>query len=325
MKHVKIFALRRSQEIGQKMAERLGLELGKISITKFSDGELSPNFDESIRGYHCFIVGTLSQPHSNIMEMMLTIDAAKRSGAKSVNCIIPYMGYARQDRKGASRSAIGARVVANMLEVNGADNVTIVELHATQIEAAFKIPTVHIMGKNIFIPKLKNILDDTWVICTPDAGGTARAKAFSDFFNLPLVMIDKKRDKPNSIGSMILIGDIKGKNVMIVDDMIDTAGTLCKATDMLLEEHGAKSVSATITHPVLSGAAYKNISRSNIETLYVSDTITLPIFKVIDGEEFLLPKNKIEIVSCAEAVARVTEKIISNSSVDLGLEELILE
>lgn len=322
MKYVKIFALTRSQDLGEKIATNLGLELGSLEVTKFSDGELSPNFDESIRGYNVFIVGTTCQPHSNIMEMMLAIDAAKRSGAKTVNPIIPYFGYARQDRKGASRSAIGARVMANMLEANGADTVTIVDLHATQIESAFSIPTVHIMGKNIFIPKLKKVLDDSWVICTPDAGGTARAKAFSDFFKLPLVMIDKKRDKPNSVGSMILIGDVKDKNVMIIDDMIDTAGTLCKASDMLLE-NGAMSVSATITHPVLSGPAYQRISQSSLTTLYTSDTINLPTSKIIEGEDIYFPKNKIDVISCADAVARVTEKIINNSSVDSGLNELI--
>lgn len=322
MKHVKIFALRRSRELGEEIAKKLGLELGKLEVTEFSDGELSPNFDESVRGYNVFIVGTLAQPHSNIMEMMLSVDAAKRSGAKTVNPIIPYFGYARQDRKGASRSAIGARVVADMLQSVGVDSVTIVDLHATQIEAAFSIPTIHIMGKNIFIPKMKEVLDDSWVICSPDAGGTARASAFSNFFNLPLVMIDKKRDKPNSIGTMVINSDVTGKNVMIIDDMIDTAGTLCKAADMLLEK-GAISVSATITHPVLSGPAYKRIAQSNLTKLYTANTIDLPISKNIDNYDYRFPDNKIIVVSCADAIARVTEKIINNSSVDSGLLELI--
>lgn len=327
MKHVKIFALRRSQELGRQIAEKMGIELSELVTQKFSDGELSPHFTKSIRGQNVFIVGTLSQPHSNIMEMMLTIDAAKRSGAKTINCIMPYLGYARQDKKGASRSGIGARVMANMLEINGADSVTIVDLHATQIEAAFNIPTVHITGRNIFIPKLKEVLNDDWVICSPDAGGTVRATQFSNFFNLPMIVIDKTRDKPNSVGEMKIVGDdsvFKGKNIMIVDDMIDTAGSLCKATDLLLEK-GAISVSATITHPVLSGPAYKRITQSQITKLYTSDTIDLPESKTFEGDEIYVPKNKIEVVSCTTAIARVTEKMISNSSVDLGLEELILE
>lgn len=328
MKHVKIFALRRSQELGRQIAEKMGTELSELVTQRFSDGELSPHFTTTIRGQNVFIIGTLSQPHSNIMEMMLTIDAAKRSGAKTINCIMPYLAYARQDKKGASRSGIGARVMANMLEVNGADSVTIVDLHATQIEAAFNIPTVHITGRNVFIPKMKEVLNDDWVICSPDAGGTVRATQFSNFFNLPLAIIDKKRDRPNSIGSMILSGggaDVKGKNVMIIDDMIDTAGTLCKATDMLLDKYGAKSVSATITHPVLSGPAYKRIAQSQITKLYTSDTIALPDSKTFENEEIYVPKNKIEVVSCTTAIAKVTEKMISNSSVDVGLEELILE
>ena len=326
MKNVKIFALRRTQELGKLIAEKMGTHLSGLETLKFSDGELSPHFTNSIRGYNVFIIGTLAQPHSNIMEMMLTIDAAKRSGAKTVNCIMPYMGYARQDKKGASRSGIGARVMANMLEINGADSVTIVDLHATQIESAFNIQTVHITGKNIFIPKLKTVLDDSWIICSPDAGGTVRATTFANFFNLPMIIIDKKRDKPNSIGSMFIIGDdstYKDKNVMIIDDMIDTAGSLCKATEMLLEK-GAKSVSATITHPVLSGEAYKRISLSNITTLYVSDTINTPTYKTIDNEKFLLPYAKVEIISCADAIAKVTKKMIMNESVDKGLEEMIL-
>lgn len=321
MKTVKIFALSNSKELGEKIAKELGLELGKLELTKFSDGEISPNFLETIRGRKVFIVGSTEQPDSNMIELLLTIDAAKRSGAGSVNCIIPYFGYARQDRKGASRSAIGSRVMVNCLEANGADTVTIVELHATQIEGHFNISTVHIPGHRIFIPTLKNVIKEDWIICSPDVGGTARANKFKNHFGLEMVVIDKTRPKPNVVSNMLLIGDVEGKHVMIVDDMIDTGGSLCKATDLLLEK-GALSVSAVITHPVLSGPAYKRIAQSRIEKLYVSDTISLPESKEFGDESIYIPKNKLEIVSCSKAVGIVTKRIIENSSVDAGLELL---
>jgi ribose-phosphate pyrophosphokinase len=314
MESFKIFALTESKSMGKKIASSLGVSLGDLKIDKFSDGELSPNFQESIREHKVFIVGSTHQPHSNIMEMMLTIDAAKRAGASQINCIIPYYGYARQDRKGASRGAIGSKVVANMLEANGADVVITIDLHAGQIEGNFDIQTVNIDGKNIFIPYLKSKIINTkdWVICSPDAGGVVRAKKFSDYFNTPLCVINKRRDKPNSIASMDLVGEVKGKNVVLIDDMVDTAGSLCKASDVLLEK-GAKSVSACITHPVLSGEAHERIAKSSIDKLYVSDTIPV--------DENSVAREKIVKVSCSNVIGTVIGKFLSKESIDEGLSK----
>ena len=316
MDKFKLFALRESRELGEKIANHLGQELGELSVDEFSDGEISPNFQNSIREHKIFIVGSTHQPHSNLMEMMLVIDAAKRAGASQVNCLIPYYGYARQDRKGASRGAIGSRVVANMLEANGADTVMVVDLHAGQIEGNFNVPVVNIEGKNVFIPylKTKNI-NEEWVVCSPDAGGVVRADKFSSYFNIPLNIINKRRDKPNSISSMELVGDVTDKKVLLVDDMVDTAGSLCKASNLLLE-NGAKEVHAVITHPVLSGPAYERLSKSSITTLYVSDTIPIPKDNIA--------KDKIKIISCSNVIATVIQKFLEKQSIDQGLSDMIM-
>jgi len=320
MSNYKIFSLSQSRALGEKIAKHMGLELGDIQLDTFSDGEMSPSFKESVRGYSVYIIGSLHQPHDNFMEMLLTIDAAKRAGAYKVHLVTPYYAYARQDRKDKARCSIGARVIANALKANGMDSIMIVDLHAAQIEGFFNYdsPVIHITGKDIFIPHFKKIVDDSWVICSPDAGGVPRAKKFSDILNLNLIVINKRRDKPNSIASMELVGDVKGKKVLLLDDMIDTAGSLVKACELLLE-NGASEVSACITHGVLSGEAYNRIKESSLKNLYISDTIPV---KNKNDKGVELPE-KIRIVSCAPVLSKAILAINEKSSIENTLKSII--
>ena len=322
MKNFKLFALSQSQKLGKEVAEEIGISLGELKLDKFSDGELSPAFIDSIRGYDVYIIGSLHQPHDNIMEMLLTIDSAKRAGANKVNLVIPYYGYARQDRRAKSRGAIGARVLSNALKANGMDSIMIVDLHAGQIEGFFDntSPVIHIAGKDVFIPSIKNIVDKDWVICSPDTGGTERTKKFADILELPLIVINKRRDRPNSIGSMELVGDVSNKKVLIIDDMIDTGGSLVTATNLLLD-NGASEVSACITHGVLSGLAYEKIGNSNLTKLYISDTIPV---KELNSSGVKFPNN-IEVISCSTVLARVISAINQNNSIENELKSIIFE
>ncbi len=309
----KIFTLSKSKDLGEKITNQIGLKIGQIGLEVFSDGELSPFFQESVRGHAVYIVGSLHQPHDNFVEMLMTIDAAKRAGAYKAHLVVPYYPYARQDRRGQSRSAIGARVIANALKANGMDSLITIDLHANQIEGFFNhdSPVIHIQGKDVFIPYLKALIDDSWVICSPDAGGVTRAKGFADFLKLNLNVINKRRDKPNSIGSMELVGDVTGKKVLLVDDLVDTAGSLIKASELLLEQ-GASEVSACITHGVLSGDAYQKIDESLLKNLYISDTIPV---EQVNSKGVKLP-NKIKIISCATTIAKVISAINEKTSVE---------
>jgi ribose-phosphate pyrophosphokinase len=315
----KIFSLSQSKELGKEISDKLGIKQGDITLDVFSDGEMSPSFQESVRGHSIYIIGSLHQPHDNFMEMLLTIDAAKRAGAYKVNLVVPYYAYARQDKKDKSRGSIGARVIANALKANGMDSILIVDLHAAQIEGFFNYdsPVIHISGKDIFIPYFKNIVDESWMICSPDAGGVPRAKRFADNLKLDLVVINKRRDKPNSIGSMELVGDVKGRKVLITDDMIDTAGSLVKACELLLE-NGATEVSACITHGVLSGEAYERIEKSNLKNLYISDTIPVKNF---NQNGFPLP-SKIVVISCSKVISRVISAVNDKVSIERQLREI---
>lgn len=315
----KIFSLSQSKELGQEISDKIGINQGDIILDTFSDGEMSPSFQESVRGHSVYIIGSLHQPHDNFMEMLLTIDAAKRAGAYKVNLVVPYYAYARQDKKDKSRGSIGARVVANALKANGMDSIMIVDLHATQIEGFFNYdsPVIHISGKDIFIPHFKKIVDESWMICSPDAGGVPRAKRFADNLKLDLVVINKRRDKPNSIGSMELVGDVRGRKVLITDDMVDTAGSLVKACELLLE-NGAAEVSACITHGVLSGEAYERIEKSNLKNLYISDTIPV---KSVNKAGYPLP-DKIVIISCSKVIARVISAVNDKVSIEGQLKEI---
>lgn len=317
----KIFSLSKSEELTSEVCSRLGVDKGKTSLDIFSDGEMSPNFDDSVRNQEVFLIAS-TYPHDSFMELLLTIDAAKRAGASFINCIIPYLAYARQDRKDKSRGAIGAKVMISALENAGADNIISIDLHARQIEGFFSKQNLYVDGRSIFYKRIESLLKSNgdWVICSPDAGGFQRVQRFSkkldsNGIDVGLAVINKRRDKPNSIGSMDLVGDVKGKSVLIIDDMVDTAGSLVKSSDLLIEK-GAKNVFACITHGVLSGDAYNRIKNSSIEKLLISDTV--PVEDSKNGVE--LPDN-IEVISCARVIASVIKGLINKISVSQELEK----
>ncbi len=315
-----IFALSKCKELGEYIAKKLGKKLSPLDTEVFSDGEISVSFPNSLRGKHVYLVGSTNPNADNLMEMLLALDASKTAGAYKVHVVSPYYGMGRQDKKGKTRSAIGARVVARCLEANGADSVICVDLHASQIQGFFSnsTPVIEIEGKDIFAPILQGKVNpEEWLICTPDAGGAARAKKMAKQLELGMVMMDKTRDKPNSIGNMVLIGDVKGKKVIIVDDMVDTAGTLCKSAEELLN-NGATEVYACIAHGILSGVAYERIENSKIKILYISDTI--PVKKVNDlGVP--IPSN-IKVISSSDTIARIIEATRDNTSINQAINEI---
>jgi ribose-phosphate pyrophosphokinase len=268
---VKLFAGSGSQALAQNIANHYGKPLGQISLRRFSDGELSVAFEESIRGCDLFLIQSTNPPTDNLMELLLMIDAARRASAKYVTVVIPYFGYARQDRKDKPRVSIAAKLVANLISAAGANRIVTCDLHAGQIQGFFDIPLDHLSGTSIFVPYLKT-LPFIPTFAAPDVGGVSRARTFAEHFNADMVICDKHRKRANEIASMQVIGDVTDKDVVLVDDMIDTGGTLCKAA-ALLKEKGAKSVRAVCTHAILSGNAIENINNSVLEELIVSDTI----------------------------------------------------
>ena len=271
---VKIFSGTNSQYLAEKIAGKCGPGLGKISIQKFSDGELQPIFLESIRGDYVFLVQSTFSPSDNLMELLLMIDAARRASAYKIIAVIPYFGYARQDRKDKPRVAIGSKLVANLLTAAGADRVITMDLHAPQIQGYFDIPVDHLDSSAIFIPYIQNLKLENLTFAAPDVGSANRIREMASYFNTDMVICDKHRKRANEIASMVVIGDVVGRDVVIIDDICDTAGTLTKAAT-LLKDKGANSVRALITHPVLSGNAYANIENSVLEELVVCDTIPL--------------------------------------------------
>lgn len=322
--NIKLFALSQSKKLAENISRELEIPLGKMRTEKFADGEISVSFKETIRGKKIYLVGSLNQPHDNFIELILALDAAKRAGASKVHLIIPYLGYSRQDRKTQNRGCIASRVIANMLSSAGMDSALTLDLHAGQIDGFynFNSPLIHIQGKDIFIPYLKNIIKSNnteYVVASCDVGGIARSKQFADILNLPLIVINKRRDKPNSIGSMELIGsnNVKDKHIIIIDDICDTANSLIKSCDLLLENQ-AKAVSACISHSVMSLNAYELISNSKLTKLYISDTIPVEDFK----NGFPLPKQ-IEVISCAPAISRVIKAINSKKSVEQELQQFL--
>src|SRR5918995_946520 len=271
---VKIFSGRATIYLAEKIANAYGETLGDVDYQQFSDGEMSPFLAESVRGHEVFIIQSTFAPSDNFMELMLMIDAAKRASAQNVNVVIPYFGYARQDRKDKPRVAIASKMIANLLSAAGADRIMTCDLHADQIQGFFDIPVDHLDGSYIFVPYLKSLKLPDIMFASPDVGGIKRARQFAKYFNAELAVCDKFRKEANKIESMRLIGEVEGKDVVLVDDLIDTAGTICKAAS-LLKEKGAKSVRAVCTHAVLSGKAYENIENSVLEEVVVSDTIPL--------------------------------------------------
>ena len=305
--NLKLFALSSNQELAAKVADKMGIELGKSSVREFSDGEIQVNIEESIRGHHVFILQSTSSPvNDNLMEILIMVDALKRASAETVSVVMPYYGYARQDRKARSREPITSKLVANMLEVAGVDRLLTVDLHASQIQGFFDIPVDHLMGA----PLIADYFDRAGltgadvVVVSPDHGGVTRARKLAQCLKTPIAIIDKRRsvDKMNTSEVMNIIGNVEGKTCILIDDMIDTAGTICHAADALAEA-GATHVYASCTHPVLSGPALDNIQKSAIEKLVVLDTIYLPEERLID---------KIEQISIAdlisEAIIRIHEK-----------------
>lgn len=271
---VKIFSGTGSQNLAQKIAQRFGGTLGKVNIQKFSDGEFQPVFLESIRGDYVFLVQSTYAPTDNLMELLLMIDAAKRASAYKIVAVIPYYGYARQDRKDKPRVAIGAKLVATLLESAGADRVITMDLHAPQIQAFFDIPVDHLDSSAIFIPYIQQLKLENLTFAAPDVGSTNRVREIASYFNAEMVICDKHRKRANEIASMVVIGDVAGRDIILIDDICDTGGTLAKSAG-LLKEKGANSVRALCTHPVLSGKAYENIDNSVLEELVICDTIPL--------------------------------------------------
>ncbi|MEZ5042338.1 MAG: ribose-phosphate pyrophosphokinase [Saprospiraceae bacterium] len=274
MVEVKLFAGRASSYLAEKIADYYQQPLGKLQIHQFSDGEMQPVIQESVRGGYVFFIQSTFTPTENLMELLLMIDAAKRASAGYITAVIPYFGYARQDRKDKPRVPISAKLIANLLQAAGTDRVMTMDFHADQIQGFFDIPVDHLKSDAIYIPYLQEQDLSNVTFASPDVGGVKRARTYAKHFERPLVICDKYRKRANEVAGMTVIGDVEGADVILVDDLADTAGTLCRAADILMTK-GAKSVKAMCTHPVLSGDAYKNINNSQLSELLVCDTIPL--------------------------------------------------
>ena len=299
----KIFACTNSVALGSSIAKSFGEELGNVITSTYSDGEFQPSYEESIRGTRIFVIASTNPGPENLMELLLMLDAAKRASARHITAVIPYFGWARQDRKDKPRVPIAAKLVAKMLETAGATRIITMDLHADQIQGFFEKPVDHLYASTIFLPYLKSLNLDNLTIASPDMGGSKRAYAYSRALKSDVVICYKQRKKANIISHMELIGDVTGKNVVLVDDMVDTAGTLTKAADLMIDR-GALSVRAICTHPILSGNAYKRLEDSRLEKLIVTDSIPLT-----------QESNKIKVLSCAELFADVMHKVHQNKSI----------
>ena len=302
---LKIFACIESRAFAQKIAERLNTRLGDSELTVFSDGEFQPQFTESVRGATVFIAQSTNPPADTLFELLLMIDAARRASAYKVIAVIPYFGWARQDRKDRPRVSIASKLVANMLTAAGCDRVMTCELHAAQIQGFFDIPVDHLWASSIFIPYIKAMNLDNLSIASPDMGGAKKANIYAKHLNAPLIICHKDRSKANVIGNMTAIGEIEGRNVVIVDDMVDTAGTITKCAEVLMER-GALSVRAVCTHPTLSGPAYDRINASAIQEFIVADTIPLQADK---------DNSKFTVLSMTGLFADVIDRIYHNEPV----------
>jgi ribose-phosphate pyrophosphokinase len=299
----KIFACTQSQALAEKIAKSFGAPIGKVITSKYSDGEFQPSFEESVRGSRVFIVGSTNPSSENLMEMLLMLDAAKRASARHITAVMPYFGWARQDRKDKPRVPIAAKLVAKMLEVAGATRIITMDLHADQIQGFFEKPVDHLFASTLFLPYLKSLNLDNLTIASPDMGGSKRAYAYSKALESDVVICYKQREKANVISHMELIGEVTGKNVVLVDDMVDTAGTLTKAADLMMER-GALSVRAITTHAILSGNAYERIENSKLTELIVTDSIPLK-----------QQSDKIRVIGCADLFADVMQRVHTNTSI----------
>ena len=292
MADVKLFAGSGSTVLADKISDYYGYSLGNREVKTFSDGEMQVVINESVRGAYVFFISSTFAPSENLIELLLMIDCAKRASAEYITAVIPYFGYARQDRKDKPRVPISAKLMANLIEAAGATRVMTMDFHADQIQGFFDIPVDHLKGEAIFMPYLQSQDLSNVTFASPDVGGVKRARSFAKYFERDLVICDKERRKANEVSAITVIGEVEGADVIMIDDMVDTAGTMCKAADALLAK-GAKSVRAMCTHAVLSGNAYDNINNSNLTELIVTDTI--PLRKQSD---------KIKVLSCSKLFAR---------------------
>lgn len=299
----KIFACKQSQHLAEMIAKSFGVPLGNVITSTYSDGEFQPSFEESVRGRRVFIIGSTHPNSDHLMEMLLMLDAAKRSSARHITAVLPYFGWARQDRKDKPRVPIAAKLVAKMLEVAGATRIITMDLHADQIQGFFEKPVDHLYASTVFLPYIKELNLNNLTIASPDMGGSKRAYAYSRFLNSDVVICYKQREKANIISHMELIGNVEGKDVILVDDMVDTAGTLTAAANIMMER-GAKSVRAICTHAILSGDAYERIENSKLLELIVTDSI--PLRK---------ESKKIKVLTCANLFADVMLSVHDNQSI----------
>ena len=300
---VKLFSGVESEYLAEKIADFYGFNLGDKTLLKFSEGEMQPIINESVRGSYVFLIQSTFAPSENLMELLLMIDTVKRASAGYITAVIPYFGYARQDRKDKPRVPISAKLIANLIQAAGANRIMTMDFHADQIQGFFDIPVDHLKSEAIFIPYLENTDLSNTTFASPDVGGVKRARNYAKHFQRKLVICDKYRKRANEIAGMTVIGDVEGADVILVDDIADTAGTLCRAADIIMEK-GAKSVQALITHPVLSGKAHENINKSKISKLIVSDTIPLAQHS-----------DKIEVISTAKLFAKAIRNTHEHRSI----------
>ncbi|WP_299188576.1 ribose-phosphate pyrophosphokinase [uncultured Aquimarina sp.] len=299
----KFFACTQSTELAEQIVKAYGAKLGKVITSTYSDGEFQPSFEESVRGSRVFIIGSTHPNSDHLMEMLLMLDAAKRASARHITAVLPYYGWARQDRKDKPRVPIAAKLIAKMLETAGATRIITMDLHADQIQGFFEKPVDHLFASTIFLPYLQSLNLSDLTVASPDMGGSKRAYAYSKALQSDVVICYKQRAKANVISHMELIGNVTGKNVVLVDDMVDTAGTLTKAADLMMER-GAKSVRAICTHPILSGTAYERLENSKLEELIVTDSIPLK-----------QKSDKIRVITCANLFADVMNRVHNNESI----------
>lgn len=300
---VKIFSGRASRDLAERIAKSYGISLGDVKVLEFSDGEFQPSFEETVRGQDVFIVQSTMPPADNLFELLLMVDAAKRASARKIITVIPYFGFARQDRKDKPRVAIGAKLVANMLMAAGVDRIITMDLHADQIQGFFEVPVDHLFASTIFYQEMLKLSNGNLIMAAPDAGGAKRANSYAKKLDTGLAICHKQRKKANEVAEMTVIGDVAGKDVILIDDMCDTAGTLTKAADLFMEK-GAASVRAFCTHAVLSGPAYERIENSRLTELIVTDTIPLKQHS-----------SKIRVLPIDELFADVIRRLVNNQSI----------
>lgn len=300
---IKLFAGSGTKDLAKKIADSYGKELGDVTLSRFSDGEFQPHFNESVRGCDVFLIQSTNQPNDNLVELLLMIDAAKRASAHYITVVVPYFGLARQDRKDKPRVAIGAKLMANLITAAGAHRIMTMDLHAAQIQGFFDIPVDHLDASVIFVPHIKSLNLPKLTIASPDMGGSYRARTFAKYFNAEVVICDKQRKRANEIESMSIIGDVSGRDVVLIDDICDTARTLAKAASLIMEK-GANSVRAVCTHPVLSGDAYATVEGSALTELIVTDTIAA-----------VRSSPKIKVLSTADLFSRAIANVNEHGSI----------